>query len=85
MQIDQLLRDMIKAGGSDAHLKVGMPPGIRVAGRIYPRGETRLMPEHTAAAARELLDQEQWERFDRLGDIDCSYSRRRRGALSCKC
>jgi len=74
MKIDQLLQDMIKASGSDAHLKVGMPPGIRVAGRIYPRGEDRLRPEDTLAAARELLTQEQWERFEQLGDFDCSYS-----------
>ncbi|MDH3459266.1 MAG: type IV pilus twitching motility protein PilT [Gemmatimonadota bacterium] len=74
MKIDHLLQDMIKAGGSDVHLKVGMPPGIRVAGKIYPRGEDRLRPEHTLAAARELLDNEQWERFERLGDMDCSYS-----------
>ena len=58
MKLDSLLQDMIKAGGSDAHLKVGMPPGIRVAGRIYPRGEDRLMPEHTKSIARELIDQE---------------------------
>ena len=74
MKIDTLLQDMIKAGGSDAHLKVGMPPGIRVAGRIYPRGEDRMTPDDTKTVARELLDQEQWERFEALGDIDCSYS-----------
>ncbi len=74
MKIDQLLQDMIKAGGSDAHLKVGMPPGIRVAGRIHPRDEDRLKPEDTASAARELLNQQQWEQFEESGDIDCSYS-----------
>jgi len=74
MKIDNLLKDMVKIGGSDAHLKVGMPPGVRITGKIYPRGERRLMPEHTQAIARELLDQEQWERFSETGDVDCSYS-----------
>jgi twitching motility protein PilT len=74
MKFDHLLQDMIKTSGSDAHLKVGRPPGIRIAGKIYPQGEDQLRPEHTLAVARELLDQEQWERFEQLGDVDGSYS-----------
>ena len=74
MKIDELLKHMVNSGGSDAHLKVGMPPGIRITGKIQPQGTERLLPEHTQAIARDLLDQDEWEKFSQHGDIDCSYS-----------
>ncbi len=74
MQIDELLKKMVEHGGSDAHLKVGKPPGIRVSGVIHPMGETPLQPEHTRAIARALLDDEQWNKFSNTGDMDTSYS-----------
>jgi twitching motility protein PilT len=74
VQIDAFLRTMVQRGGSDAHLKVGMPPGLRIAGNIHPQGETRLAPEDTEATARALLSERDWKRFEETGDLDCSYS-----------
>lgn len=74
MQIDELLKKMVELGGSDAHLKVGMPPGVRISGKIHPMGNTPLKPEHTRAIARALLDEEQWNKFSDTGDMDTSYS-----------
>ena len=51
-----------------------MPPGFRIAGDIKPQGDKRLTPDDTMRLAREVLDQEQWERFEARGDLDCSYS-----------
>jgi len=74
MHIDEFLKSMVECGGSDAHLKVGMPPGVRVSGELRPRGAEPLRPQDTEAIARALLDEEQWKKFDELGDLDCSYS-----------
>ena len=74
MQVNDFLKQMVACGGSDAHLKVGMPPGVRVSGEIQSQGNTPLRPEHTEAIARALLDDEQWADFERNGDLDCSYS-----------
>ncbi len=74
MQVDDFLKKMVACGGSDAHLKVGMPPGVRIAGEIQPQGTTPLRPEHTEAIARALLDEESWAAFEEHGDLDCSYS-----------
>jgi twitching motility protein PilT len=74
MQINELLTKMVEQGGSDAHLKVGMPPGVRISGKIHQMGDTPLQPEHTRAIARTLLDDEQWEKFSNTGDMDTSYS-----------
>jgi twitching motility protein PilT len=74
MDINEFLKRMVAAGGSDAHVKVGMPPGIRVSGVLRPEGTEPLRPEHTEAIARTLLDEEQWKTFEARGDLDCSYS-----------
>lgn len=74
MQVDEILKKMVECGGSDAHLKVGKPPGVRISGVIHSQGETPLAPEHTKAIARALLDDEQWKKFDESGDLDCSYA-----------
>jgi len=74
MQVDEFLKRMIQSGGSDAHLKVAMPPGMRISGVIHPQGDTPLEPEHTEGIARALLTEEQWKTFDERGDLDCSYS-----------
>ena len=73
-QIDEFLTKVVKLGGSDAHLKVGMPPGIRIAGEIMPQGDQKLYPDETRQIARDLLDQIKWEEFEECGDLDCSYS-----------
>lgn len=53
--LHQLLRKAIAAGASDVHLKVGQPPGVRVASEIAYFKTERLMPEDTEAAAGVLL------------------------------
>ena len=74
MKVDEFLKQMVERGGSDAHLKVGMPPGVRVAGQLRPEGEAALRPEHTLAIAQALLSEEQWQTFEACGDLDFSYS-----------
>jgi twitching motility protein PilT len=74
MQIQEFLTMMIEKGGSDAHLKVGMPPGIRISGKITPIGETVLTAADTEEIAKQLLDPEKWQKFEYCGDLDTSYS-----------
>ncbi len=92
-QINEFLTMMIQKGGSDAHLKVGMPPGIRISGKITQIGETPLSATETETIAKQLLDPEKWQKFDYCGDLDTSYSvpgvarfrvnvMRQRGAIS---
>jgi twitching motility protein PilT len=74
MQVDDFLKRMVECNGSDAHLKVGKPPGMRISGKIEVQGSESLKPEHTETIARHLLDDEQWKKFEQEGDLDCSYS-----------
>src|SRR5262245_49863140 len=72
--INEFLTMMIQKGGSDAHLKVGMPPGIRISGKITQQGEATLTSADTEAIAKEILDAEKWQKFEYCGDLDTSYS-----------
>ena len=36
LEIDKILRAVVKLKGSDLHLKVGRPPFIRVSGSLTP-------------------------------------------------
>jgi twitching motility protein PilT len=74
LQVNELLKRLVELGGSDAHLKVGQPPGVRVSGKIMPQGERSLLPADTLAIAQEILSPEHWDAFTQSGDIDCSYS-----------
>ena len=46
MDLDGTLRKALDQGASDIHLKVPLPPVIRVNGQLAPmRGEARLTPD----------------------------------------
>ena len=74
-QIDDLLRLMVRDGASDLHVKAGSAPGLRIDGQVQAQTELGpLTPEVTARLARELMSDEQWERFLQEKDIDFSYA-----------
>ncbi|GJM43903.1 MAG: twitching motility protein [Gemmatimonadota bacterium] len=75
VQIDSLLKGMIQFDASDLHLKVGSPPGYRIAGEIQPlKNIEKMSPSETLNLAQQVLSEEQFREFDASGDFDCAYS-----------
>jgi twitching motility protein PilT len=75
IQIDSLLKGMVQFDASDLHIKVGSPPGYRIAGSIQPlKNIPSLTADATLTLARQVLTSEQFDEFDRSGDYDCAYS-----------
>jgi twitching motility protein PilT len=73
--IDELLRLMIDRGGSDLHITVGSPPGIRQRGELLPIENQRpLMPRDTQEMILSLLSEEQRRRFETELELDFAYS-----------
>jgi twitching motility protein PilT len=73
--IDDLLRLMLQRGGSDLHLTVGSPPGIRQRGEIIPVEDMRpLTPRDTMEMILSLLSEEQRRRFETELELDFAYS-----------
>lgn len=73
--VDDLLRHMIDIGGSDLHITVGSPPGIRVRGEVAPvEGQSVLTPKDTQEMLLSLLSEEQRRRFETELELDFAYS-----------
>jgi twitching motility protein PilT len=74
-QLDALLTEVVRVGGSDLHLSVGSPPVVRV------QGELRRMPGHQPLNGSEVrrlvlgvLTQRQRDRFLAEGELSTSHA-----------
>jgi len=73
--VDELLQMLIDRGGSDLHVTVGSPPGLRLRGEIVPIESLRpLTPKDTTAMVLGLLTEEQRRRFETELELDFAYS-----------
>jgi len=73
--LNELLRIAVERRASDVHITVGRSPVIRINGKFEEAGSSdRLTAEDTLQYARQCLDDEQFERFKKTGDVDCSVS-----------
>jgi twitching motility protein PilT len=72
--IDDLLEQVVKAGASDLHLKVGSPPMIRVDGELESLDEPPCSPDDTKDIAAALMSEKQIRRFSETNEIDFAYS-----------
>ena len=61
-------------GASDIHLRVGIPPMLRIQGKFVPlRDFARLTPEETANMAASIMNKVQKEKFARTMELDMAY------------
>jgi twitching motility protein PilT len=73
--IDDLLRLLIERNGSDLHITVGSPPGIRQRGELTPLEDFRVLtPKDTMAMLLSLLSEEQRRKFETELELDFAYS-----------
>ncbi|NLZ48666.1 MAG: type IV pilus twitching motility protein PilT [Clostridiales bacterium] len=73
LALNELLELTLKSGASDLHLTVGVPPIMRINGKLISIKEENLTPENTEAYARTVL-KEKYEEYSTEGEIDTSYS-----------
>lgn len=71
---EELLKTAVDSKASDIHLTVGIPPILRVNGKLTTIGNNKLTQQDTEAFVREILSDDQWERYIELGELDFSYS-----------
>ncbi|MDZ4180014.1 MAG: PilT/PilU family type 4a pilus ATPase, partial [Coriobacteriia bacterium] len=73
--VDDLLRLMLERGGSDLHITVGSPPGIRQRGEIVQVENQRpLTQRDVQVMVMGLLSEEQRRRFETELELDFAYS-----------
>ncbi len=74
LDINELLKIAVEKKASDVHITVGRAPVLRINGKFEEVGSDKLTGEDTLQYARQCLDDEQFDRFKRTGDVDCSVS-----------
>ncbi len=74
ISVDQLLKFAVKNGASDIHISAGMPPVIRINGRLIQVEGDKLMPPDTELMARSVMSDEIYKKFLEYGEVDFSYS-----------
>lgn len=70
----ELLNKAVELNASDLHITVGIPPTMRINGRLIPYGSEKLSPKDVEEYVKVVLTQEQYQNYISLGEIDLSYS-----------
>lgn len=72
--IEEMLKIAKDAGASDVHITVGVPPKMRVNGKLITMDFERLLPADTKLLLDEIMSEQQKERFEENGEYDMSFS-----------
>ncbi len=75
-EVDKLFRALVKLEGSDLHLKVGLPPYIRVDGTLRPLNREPIDDDEMVRLIFPMLDLQERRKhlFDENGGVDFAYS-----------
>ena len=71
--IDDILRASLRMKASDIHLSVGLPPMVRVDGKLVPTRWDVVGPRDAQRLVYDILTSEQIEKFERSKELDFSY------------
>lgn len=72
--LNELLLKLVERGGSDLHITVGMPPVMRINGRLVPTEDARLTSRETKELLYSVLTEEQRESLERTWEFDFAYA-----------
>src|SRR5512147_2911612 len=75
MALNDLLKMTFEKKASDLHLKVGVPPILRIDGRLMRvETEKRLMQDDTVAIANSIMNPSQKAKFNEKSELDMAYA-----------
>ncbi len=73
MNIKKILEEMINQGASDLHLKAGLPPVVRVDGKLRHLSLERPSPKDLEDVASQILTPSQKDRFTKTREVDFAF------------
>ncbi len=74
-EIQDILKAAKDAGASDVHITVGIPPKMRLNGKLVAmEGYSKFLPDKTNAIAHEIMTEKQLEKLEENGQHDMSFS-----------
>lgn len=72
--IEEMLQIAKEAGASDVHITVGVPPKMRVNGKLITMDFGKLLPDDTRQLLKEIMNEKQLTYFEEQGEHDMSFS-----------
>lgn len=78
LQLNDLLKAMIQVNASDLHLTNGVPPQLRIAGKLRPVDTAPLTREDIERLCFSALTDQQKEKFKREQELDFSFGMQER-------
>lgn len=73
--IREILEEAKEAGASDVHITVGIPPKMRVNGKLMTMpNHNRLLPADTLEVVLDIMTETQRNKFEERGEYDMSFS-----------
>ncbi len=70
LTMDELLQATVDEGASDLHIRVGVPPMLRIHGALTPLDIPPLEAEDTERLARSIAAEDAWEEIHASGGSD---------------
>ena len=77
MDFENLLKLMVEKGGSDLFITAGVPPSMKVHGRVVPVTKTALSPEKTRETVLGVMSEAQRKEF--IETHECNFAISARG------
>lgn len=77
MEFEKLLRLMVEKGGSDLFITAGVPPSMKVNGKIMPVSKTPMSPEMTRETVHGVMNEQQRREFTE--NHECNFAISARG------
>jgi len=73
LSLRELLEIMVKGNASDLHITVGIPPIIRIDGKLVRTDLDDLSPEDTKKLAYSIMNEKQRLKFEENSELDLSF------------
>src|SRR5512133_693716 len=75
MDLNEILTIAVKAKGSDIHIKTGLPPIVRIDGKLHPiPNAPRLSPDFVGTMAQNMMNDRQKRIFEENSEVDLAYA-----------
>jgi twitching motility protein PilT len=75
VELNEILTIAVKAKGSDVHIKTGLPPIVRIDGKLHPIPNVqRLSPDFVGQMADSMMNERQKRMFEESSEVDLAYA-----------
>ncbi len=75
MELNEILTIAVKARGSDIHIKTGLPPIVRIDGKLHPiPNAQRMGPDLVSSIATMMMNDRQRRIFEENSEVDMAYA-----------